>query len=119
MLTLPLARVIEWAGQTLKRSGRIIYLSSFDREEPSSSSNSRVAKSLRKGGTKNEADVGLLCLIDASECPPTFGAAFEDVRGFLKVRGSEVKGSDRGPRSKGQMSKGQMSIGQKSGVGVS
>ncbi|MFH0794616.1 MAG: hypothetical protein V2A74_11355 [bacterium] len=27
---------------------------------------------------------GLLGLIDASECPPTFGATFEDVRGFIE-----------------------------------
>eukprot|EP00741_Cyanophora_paradoxa_P021802 tig00000241_g21045.t1 len=27
--------------------------------------------------------LGLLALVDASECPPTYGAAFEDVQGFL------------------------------------
>jgi len=27
---------------------------------------------------------GILGLVDASECPPTFGAEFEDVRGFLE-----------------------------------
>ena len=31
-----------------------------------------------------EKSAGLLGVIDASECPPTFGAAFEQVRGFVR-----------------------------------
>ncbi|MCX7765145.1 MAG: hypothetical protein N2246_00340, partial [Candidatus Sumerlaeia bacterium] len=31
-----------------------------------------------------ESPAGVLGTIDASECPPTFGADFEDVRGFIK-----------------------------------
>ncbi len=35
---------------------------------------------------------GLLGIIDASECPPTFGAGFDDVRGFLAGGWKELLG---------------------------
>lgn len=42
---------------------------------------------LRSGGKINylgRETAGILGIIDATECPPTFGATFEDVRGFLR-----------------------------------
>ena len=52
-----LSQVIEWAGQALKSSGHIYYL--------------------------GEDSLGITGLIDASECPPTFGADINDIRAFL------------------------------------
>jgi N-acetylmuramic acid 6-phosphate (MurNAc-6-P) etherase len=52
-----LADIIELAGDALKAGRNIYYL-----------------------GSGNH---GILGLIDASECPPTYGATFEDVRGYL------------------------------------
>jgi len=53
-----IARLVEWGGQSLRREGHIYYL--------------------------GQGTLGLLGLIDASECPPTFGADFGDVRGFVE-----------------------------------
>lgn len=53
-----LARLIEAGGNALRNGGHIYYL-----------------------GT---GSLGILALVDASECPPTFGDKFEDVRGFLE-----------------------------------
>ena len=150
---LPLARVVESAGETLRRGGRIIYLGSscpfkkqkyameregetnilsklkvkgtdrrendlqrrksdFLRRQNGGGDREAGGDSLRRrtigrtettsGGEEEaaeaaaeaaaevaataEADVGILSLIDASECHPTFGADFEDLRGFLRVR---------------------------------
>jgi len=49
--------LIEIYGETLKNNGNVRYC-----------------------GT---SDYGVLALIDASECPPTFGADFNDIRGFI------------------------------------
>ena len=38
---------------------------------------------------------GILGTIDASECPPTFGAAFEDVRGYLPRGWSELLDAEK------------------------
>ncbi len=46
----------------------------------------RGGDALRHGGHiyyVGAAEPGILGIVDASECPPTFGAAFGDVRGFL------------------------------------
>jgi len=58
-----LSKVVELAGDALKSSdaagsGHVYYVS-------------------------EEGNLGLLGLIDASECPPTFGALFTDIRGFV------------------------------------
>merc|ERR1712062_592374 len=52
-----LAKLIDLYGETLKGNGNVRYL-----------------------GTD---DYGVLSLIDSSECPPTFGASFNDIRGFI------------------------------------
>ena len=48
------------------------------------------------------SDAGILGLIDASECPPTYGARFEDVRGYLEggwngLLGGDADYSNNGP----------------------
>ncbi len=53
-----IARFIKIAGKSLNNEGHIYYI-----------------------GRKNLGNLGI---VDASECPPTFGAAFEDVRGFIE-----------------------------------
>lgn len=55
---LPISELIKKGGETLSSKGHIYYL--------------------------GKAPYGILSLVDASECPPTFGADFEDVRGFLE-----------------------------------
>jgi N-acetylmuramic acid 6-phosphate (MurNAc-6-P) etherase len=52
-----IASLIALAGQTLKNQGHLYYLS-------------------------NDS-VSMMALIDASECPPTYGADFEDIRAFV------------------------------------
>jgi len=53
-----MASLIRVAGNTLRSGGRINYL--------------------------GRETAGIMGIIDATECPPTFGASFEDVRGFLR-----------------------------------
>ena len=53
-----IARLIRWGGDALLARRSICYL--------------------------GRDTFGLLGLIDASECPPTFGASFDDVRGFIE-----------------------------------
>ncbi|MCX7625327.1 MAG: hypothetical protein N2Z21_03845 [Candidatus Sumerlaeaceae bacterium] len=66
-----LGTVVELAGKALHGKGHIYYLGGAGRSQKQSSELERV-------------DGGILGLIDASECPPTFGADFEDVRGFVE-----------------------------------
>jgi N-acetylmuramic acid 6-phosphate (MurNAc-6-P) etherase len=66
-----IGKVVEFAGKTLHQKGHIYYLGGAGRSQASTLEESQV-------------DGGILGLIDASECPPTFGADFEDVRGFVE-----------------------------------
>lgn len=66
-----IGRVVELAGKTLHRKGHIYYIGGSGRSQSQAPELQRV-------------DGGILGLIDASECPPTFGADFEDVRGFVE-----------------------------------
>jgi len=52
-----IAQVVEMAGESLKQGGHVYYI--------------------------GEASIAIIALIDASECPPTYGAEFSDVRGFV------------------------------------
>ena len=52
-----IVKLIDIYGETLKKNGNVRYC-----------------------GT---SDYGVLALIDSSECPPTFGADFNDIRGFI------------------------------------
>lgn len=65
-----LGQLVDWGGAALRSGGRIMYVGG--------------------GGTaadgtpdENVSDAGLIGLVDASECPPTYGATFDDVRGFV------------------------------------
>lgn len=51
------SHLIDQCGNSLKKGGRVVYVS--------------------------QDTTGILGVIDASECPPTYGAAFNDVRGFI------------------------------------
>lgn len=52
-----IAQLVEMAGESLKQGGHVYYL--------------------------GEDSIAIIALIDASECPPTYGAEFSDVRGFV------------------------------------
>lgn len=66
-----IGQLIEICGRSLRAKGHIYYLGGRGRAAALPS-------------CVEEIDGGLLGLIDASECPPTFGADFEDVRGFVE-----------------------------------
>lgn len=62
-----IANLIHLGGNALSHGKHIYYLGA-------------TANTPTKG---RNPDVGILALVDASECPPTFGAEYQDVRGFL------------------------------------
>jgi N-acetylmuramic acid 6-phosphate (MurNAc-6-P) etherase len=64
-----IAELVEAGGNALRKKGHIYYIGAVG-ENP-------------EGCFQLPPDVGVLGLIDASECPPTYGASFEDVRGFV------------------------------------
>ena len=63
-----IAALVDAGGNALRSKAHIYYLGSAG-EDP-------------QGRFQLPADAGILGLIDASECPPTYGASLEDVRGF-------------------------------------
>jgi N-acetylmuramic acid 6-phosphate (MurNAc-6-P) etherase len=65
----PISELVRLAGNSLRNKGHIYYLGS--------------------------APYGILGIIDASECPPTFGADFEDVRGFIEQGWKGMLGAGR------------------------
>jgi N-acetylmuramic acid 6-phosphate (MurNAc-6-P) etherase len=62
-----LAKLISMGGSALRNGCHIYYLGASGIEE----------------GRTTGPNAGLIGLIDASECPPTYGASFEDVRGYV------------------------------------
>ncbi len=63
-------------------------------------------EALRAGGHiyyVGSGSVGVLGIIDAAECPPTFGAGFEDVRGFIAGGWKTVLGPRRGLDAQGAL----------------
>lgn len=64
-----LGLLVEAGGLALRAGGHIYYFGTAGVDE--------------QGRRVDATRTGLLGLIDASECPPTYGADFEDVRGFL------------------------------------
>ena len=64
-----IAALVSAGGDALRAHGHIYYLGGAG-EDPA-------------GPFGLTADAGILGLVDASECPPTYGASFEDVRGFV------------------------------------
>jgi len=69
--TAPIAELIAQGGRALRAGGHIYYLGS--------------------------GPAGILGLIDAAECPPTFGADFGQVRGFLEGGWHTLLGPGRDP----------------------
>jgi len=55
--TTDIGRLVELGGKSLRAGGHIYYVGS--------------------------GPVGILGIVDASECPPTFGADFDDIRGYI------------------------------------
>ncbi len=68
-----LARLIEAGGESLRHGGHIYYIGS--------------------------GSLGVLALVDASECPPTYGDRFEDVRGFVEGGWNTILGPGSTPPS--------------------
>jgi N-acetylmuramic acid 6-phosphate (MurNAc-6-P) etherase len=71
-----IGRLVELGGESLRQEGNLYYV--------------------------GKDAFGILGLIDASECPPTFGANFSDVRGFVEGGWETLMGpgndlSDQGP----------------------
>ncbi|MCX7017542.1 MAG: hypothetical protein WCK47_09890 [bacterium] len=64
-----MAKLIELGGNALRNHGHIYYLGPAGIDQ--------------NGSLTEDGNTGILGLIDASECPPTYGADFDDVRGFL------------------------------------
>ena len=65
-----IGRLIELGGNALRLGGRILYLG------PAGVNAAGQADA-------SVSDGGIIALVDASECPPTYGASFDDVRGFI------------------------------------
>ncbi|MGI8907856.1 MAG: hypothetical protein ACR2IE_15350 [Candidatus Sumerlaeaceae bacterium] len=90
-----IAELIEAGGETLQKKGHIYYLGATgpeqltsagcgpdcDHEEEDLLGHPHEHQEGQPTVLRSEA--GILGLVDASECPPTYGASFEDVRGFL------------------------------------
>jgi N-acetylmuramic acid 6-phosphate (MurNAc-6-P) etherase len=113
-----LAQLVEAGGETLRRKGHIYYLGATGPEQLSSGCGpgcdhdhehedmlgGHVHEHEHQEGqpTVLRTEAGILGLVDASECPPTYGANFEDVRGFLHggwsalLPGTEVNMSEQG-----------------------
>ncbi len=68
-----LARIVHCAGATLRRGGSITYIGAVGPERDPG----------QPDGPAVVSEAGILGLVDASECPPTYGASFESVRGYL------------------------------------
>ncbi len=76
------ARILE-----LLRLYRETVQAAYDQAEDIASLIRVAGSTLRSGGRINylgRETAGIVGIIDATECPPTFGASFEDVRGFLR-----------------------------------
>jgi N-acetylmuramic acid 6-phosphate (MurNAc-6-P) etherase len=111
-----IAKLIEAGGETLRRKGHIYYIGATGAETVESGcgpscdhDHEHETAEVDEEGHEHShhptllrSEAGILGLIDASECPPTYGAAFEDVRGFLHggwpalLPGAEVDLSRRG-----------------------
>ncbi len=101
-----IAELVDAGGDALNAGGRIFYLGN-------------TAPAIISGCNHDEdehlhddhehspdgmlfTDAGILGLIDASECPPTYGARFDDVRGYLEngwqgLLGEGIDHSAHGP----------------------
>ncbi|XP_070556809.1 glucokinase regulatory protein-like [Ptychodera flava] len=67
--TNQMAELVQWAANSLNDNGHIYYI--------------------------GVDSLGIMGIIDASECPPTYGASLEDIRGFV-IGGFQVYGNREG-----------------------
>lgn len=98
-----IAELIDAGADALNAGGRIFYLGNtapisiggcdHDEDDPEHDDHEHMPN-----GTLH-TDAGILGLIDASECPPTYGARFEDVRGYLEGGWTGLLGTDGGDYS--------------------
>lgn len=92
-----IATIISMAAQSLSNGGRLLYLGGAGTEHYSS------GLATADNDIHIETDGGILGLVDASECPPTYGATFEEVRGFVEggwqalLPGTGIDLSQNGP----------------------
>lgn len=79
-----IARLVEAGGETLRAGGKIYYLGATGPEPVHTCADEECGHDPEDHEEiVVSTEAGILGLIDASECPPTYGADFEDVRGYL------------------------------------
>ena len=116
-----LAELVRLGGETLRHKGHIYYLGATGPEKLESPCGPGCDHDHDHGHDPEDmlghvhdqqdgqptvlrTEAGILGLVDASECPPTYGANFDDVRGFLHggwhalLPGTEVDLSKEGPQ---------------------
>ncbi len=89
MPTDEIAELMEAGADALNAGARIFYLGNTSPEIVSGSCEDHDHDENdhdheHDKGAILRAEAGVLALIDASECPPTYGASFDDVRGYLE-----------------------------------
>ena len=79
-----IAELIEAGANALNSDARIFYLGNTSAEKISGGCDDHDHDDHdHEDSAVLRTDAGVLGLIDASECPPTYGADFDDVRGYL------------------------------------
>lgn len=82
--TESLAELIDAGGYTLNAGGRIFYLGTAAPDKITGGCNNHSPDHDHdEHSAVIHPDSGILGLVDASECPPTYGASFDDVRGYI------------------------------------
>ncbi len=87
MPTDEIAELMEAGADALNAGARIFYLGNTSHETVSGSCEDHDHGDddhEHDQGAILRTDAGVLSLIDASECPPTYGASHDDVRGYLE-----------------------------------
>jgi len=103
--TEALAELIDAGGDALNAGGRIFYLGTTEPEYISGGCDSHDHDHDHSDHDHPmavlHADAGIIGLIDASECPPTYGANFDDVRGYVEGGWPALLGGGEDLSSKG------------------
>lgn len=99
-----IAALVEMGSRTVREKGHIYYLGSTGPEPIETCEDDECGHDPEDHPEiAVSTESGILGLIDASECPPTYGAHFEDVRGFMEggwealLPGSGTDLSGQGP----------------------
>lgn len=86
LATDQIAELVTAGGEALRSGGHIYYLGATGSELVNSCGTDCEHEEHDHGHAHEmvlRSEGGILGLVDASECPPTYGADYEDVRGFL------------------------------------